>query len=121
MYLNKIIVFGRLVEDAKTRNGNNGAITNARIAFSPSRKPQQDVSQFINVTAFGKTAEILAKFGKKGEGFVFEGSLTQDTWKDKNTGEDRKAFGINVNSVIFPGRNNSEGNTRQSTPQDEPF
>jgi len=119
MFLNKIIVFGRLVDKPTTKETSKGSITNARIAFSPDRKPSQDTSQFISVTAFGKTGEILAKYGDKGDGFVFEGSLKQDVWKDKNSGEERRNFSINVNNVVFPGKGGNGKKQGGSTPNED--
>jgi single-strand DNA-binding protein len=126
MFLNKVIVFGRLVKKPETKQiGNDNSVTNARIAFSPSRKGGDD-SSFINVQAFGKTGELLQQYGDKGSAFIFDGHLIHDKWVDKTSGDKRSSYSITVTNLIFPGNGkrkeeNGSGNSALAEEESDIF
>jgi len=67
---------------------------------------------------WSKTAEIVAKYGKKGKPFVAIGELQQDEWQDKQTGQKRTKLKVNARAFEFVPRSGSGeengGRERQS-------
>jgi len=57
---------------------------------------------FIDVTVWGKQAEFVGKYFKKGAGIHLEGRLDFDTWEDKNGGGKRSKHRITAERVTFP-------------------
>jgi single-stranded DNA-binding protein len=94
MNVNKVTLAGRLTRDPETRYTNSGtAITDISIAVSRFYKNEagetRDETDFIDVTAFGRSAEIIQKHLHKGNPLFVEGRLKLDQWDDKQTGAKR--------------------------------
>lgn len=72
--MNKVYFLGNLTKDFEYRTSNNGSVAKGSIALNRGKnKDGQDLgADFINVTAFNKTAELLDKYGKKGRKFLLE-------------------------------------------------
>lgn len=70
--MNKVILCGRTTEEWKTRKyeDNKSFVTNS-LAISEGK----DKTEFVSVTAFGNTAEVLYKYVKKGDMVLIEGSI----------------------------------------------
>lgn len=70
--MNKVILCGRTCSEWNTRKYGEGKsfVTNT-LAISEGK----DKTEFVSVTAFGKTAEVLYKFVKKGDMVLVEGSI----------------------------------------------
>lgn len=70
--MNKVILAGRTCADWKTRKyGDNKSFVTNTLAIQESK----DKSEFVSITAFGKTAEVLYKYVKKGDLVLVEGSI----------------------------------------------
>lgn len=70
--MNKVILAGRTCAEWKTRKyGDNKSFVTNTLAIQESK----DKSEFVSITAFGKTAEVLYKYVKKGDMVVVEGSI----------------------------------------------
>lgn len=70
--MNKVILAGRTCAEWKTRKyGDNKSFVTNIIAIQEGK----DKTEFVSVTAFGKTAEILYKYVKKGDMVLLEGSI----------------------------------------------
>lgn len=70
--MNKVILAGRTCAEWKTRKyGDNKSFVTNTIAIQEAK----DKTEFVSVTAFGKTAEILYKYVKKGDMVLLEGSI----------------------------------------------
>lgn len=70
--MNKVILAGRTCAEWKTRKyGDNKSFVTNTLAIQESK----DKSEFVSITAFGKTAEVLYKFVKKGDMVLLEGSI----------------------------------------------
>lgn len=76
--MNKVILMGRLTRDPDVRYSNGGS-TIARFSVAVDRRfrreNEEQTADFIGCVAFGKTAEFLEKYGKKGTKFVVEGRI----------------------------------------------
>ena len=91
MNLNKVQIAGRLTRDPEVRFTTSGtAISDISLAVSRFWKNDKGESQeetdFIDVTAFGRSAEIIEKHLHKGSPIFVEGRLKLDQWDDKQTG-----------------------------------
>jgi single-strand DNA-binding protein len=64
---------------------------------------------FVDVDAFGRQAETIAQYLKKGNGILVEGRLRLDQWDDKQTGQKRSKLGVVVEGFQFVG--GSRGDT----------
>lgn len=88
--INHVIEFGRLTRDAELRYTNNGtAVMNFSIAVNDSMKKGDewvDIAYFFDCVIFGKRAESLAQYMKKGAKVAISGKLKQEHWdKDGQT------------------------------------
>jgi single-strand DNA-binding protein len=106
---NKIILIGRLTKDPENNFSKEGtSITKfdfaCDIGFGESKRPM-----FIGVTAFGKTADFVMTYFKKGGEILIEGSLDFQQWDDKETGKKRSKHAVIANQVSFIGSNKKEG------------
>ena len=87
--MNKVILMGRLTRDAEIRysQGENSTAI-ARFTLAVDRRFHRDneeqTADFISCVAFGKTAEFLEKFGKKGTKFVLEGRIQTGSYTNKD-------------------------------------
>lgn len=68
---------------------------------------------FVDVTAFGKQAEVIAQYLKKGNPLFLEGRLKLDQWDDKKTGEKRSKLAVVLESFQFLPR----GEKQQAAPR----
>lgn len=76
-----------------------GVATNHNYTTESGEKKQ--TVTFLNVTAWGRTAETICQYFKKGDPILFEGRLTQDSWIDKQTQEKKSAIKIVLESFSF--------------------
>ena len=85
--MNKVILMGRLTRDPEVRYGgaNNSAV--ARFSLAVDRRFKRDgdeqTADFINCVAFGKTAEFLEKYARKGTKLVVEGRIQTGSYTNK--------------------------------------
>lgn len=68
---------GRITNDLVMSQGNQGS-NYVRFSIAQNDKKNKEVSYFFNCTAFGKTAETIVKWAKKGGRIYVEGEITQD-------------------------------------------
>ncbi|OCG01076.1 single-stranded DNA-binding protein [Gilliamella sp. wkB112] len=119
--INKVILVGNLGQDPEVRYMPNGsAVANFSVATSESWKDKQtgenrDRTEWHRVVVFGKLAEIVGEYVKKGSQVYIEGQLQTRKWQDQS-GQDRYTTEVVVNPIggslqILGSRGgNSEGN-----------
>jgi single-strand DNA-binding protein len=104
---NKVILIGNLTRDPDLRfTGSGLAIAKLGLAVKRSWRDQASGEQkeevtFVDVDAFGKQAETLGKYMKKGRPIMIEGRLRLDTWEDKQTNQKRSKLGVVLESFQF--------------------
>ena len=86
--MNKVILMGRLTRDAEIRYSQGESSTAiARFSLAVDRRFRRDndeqTADFINCVAFGRTAEFLERFGRKGTKFVLEGRIQTGSYTNK--------------------------------------
>ena len=78
--MNKVELMGRLVADAEMKKSiKKEGSDYARFTLAVPRKNIKDKTDFINCVAFGKLAEVISKYCKKGQRIVACGSIQIDT------------------------------------------
>ncbi len=102
---NKVILVGNLTRDIELRYtpggtavGNTGIATNRR--FKGSDGQQKEEICFVDLTFFGRTAEIANQYLRKGSKVLIEGRLKFDTWEDQN-GAKRSKHSITVENMTM--------------------
>ena len=107
--VNKVILVGNLGKDPELRYAQSGtAVANATLATSERRKDREgewgDHTEWHRLVFFGKTAETLARFCKKGKQIFVEGSLQTRNWEDKDTGQKRYMTEVRVFNMVMLGK-----------------
>jgi single-strand DNA-binding protein len=92
--LNKVLLLGNVTRDPEVRYTPKGsAVCDLGIAVNrgyttDSGEKREEVT-FVDVTLWGRTAEVASEYLKKGRPVFIEGRLQMDTWDDKQTGQKR--------------------------------
>ena len=105
---NKVILVGNLTRDPELRYTPKGmAIAKLGLAVNRTWRTETGESKeevtFIDLDAFGRQAETLAQYMKKGSPLMIEGRLRLDQWDDKQTGQKRSKLGVVVEGFQFLG------------------
>lgn len=103
--LNVIAIMGRLVADPELRTTQQGTnVCTFRIACERSYAPkgQQRQVDFVDIVAWGKTAEFICKFFQRGSMIAIDGSLQTRNYQDKH-GNKRTAVEVVANNISFAG------------------
>jgi len=103
---NKVILLGNLTRDPELRYTPKGtAIVKLGMAINRTWKDDTGAAKeevtFVDVDAFGRQAEVLAQYLRKGRPLFVEGRLRLDTWDDKQTGQKRSKLGVVLESFQF--------------------
>lgn len=89
MFLNRVFILGNLTRDPDTRALPSGqpvanfSVATNRVFYDKNRQKQERV-EFHNVVAFGRTAEIVQQYLKKGSLVLIEGRLRTRRWQDSS-------------------------------------
>lgn len=118
---NKVIIVGNAVRDPELRYTPKGmAIAKIGLAVNrnwttESGEKKEEVT-FVDVDAFGKQAETLGQYIRKGRPLLIEGRLKMDTWDDKQSGQKRSKLGVIVESFQFLGGKGDGDASRAAIP-----
>lgn len=101
---NKVILLGNLTRDPEVRYTPKGsAVADLGIAvnrqYTLENGEKREEVTFVDVTFWGRTAEVAGEYLKKGRPVFIEGRLQLDTWDDKQSGQKRsrlKVIGENM-------------------------
>ena len=99
MYYNKAILAGFLVRDPELRYVPSGTAIGTFALAVQDRYGEKKETCFIDVTTFGKLAENVCKFTKKGSNVLVEGRLQLQTWE--RHGRKRQKHQVVAMSVVF--------------------
>jgi single-strand DNA-binding protein len=121
--VNKVILLGNVGKDPEIRSTAGGTmVANLTLATSDRQKdPQgnwQDRTEWHNLVAFTRTAEIIRDYVKKGTKLYVEGKIQTRSWDDKESGQKRYRTEIIVNDLsLLSGRDegSSGGYSRGSS------
>jgi len=112
---NKVILAGNLTRDPELRYTPKGTAV-AKLGVAVNRSWTSETGErreevtFVDVDAFGKQAEVITQYLRKGRVILVEGRLKLDTWDDKQTGQKKSRLGVVLESFSFlDGGNRAEG------------
>jgi single-strand DNA-binding protein len=103
---NKVILAGNLTRDPELRYTPKGTAI-ARIGLAVNRTWKTEAGEmkeevtFVDVDAFGRQAEVIGQYMKKGRPFLVEGRLKLDQWEDKNTHQKQSKLKVVLEGFSF--------------------
>jgi single-strand DNA-binding protein len=111
---NKVILAGNLTRDPELRYTPKGvAIAKIGLAINRSWKSEsgetREETTFVDVDAFGRQAETIGQYFKKGRPILIEGRLKYDQWDDKQTGQKRSKLGVVLEGFQFMDSGRGDG------------
>src|SRR6202000_2185908 len=123
---NKVILMGNLTRDPELRYTPKGTAI-AKIGLAVNRvwtneagEKKEEVT-FVDVDVFGRTAENIGQYMRKGRPILIEGRLKLDQWDDKQTGQKKSKLGVVAETVQFLGSSQGgEGGGGGGTPAPRP-
>ena len=126
--VNKVILLGNVGKDVEIRSTPSGVmVASLTLATSDRQKDAQgnwqDKTEWHNLKAFNRTAEIIRDYVKKGTKLYVEGKLTTNSWDDKESGQKRYRTEILINELcLLSGREDSGsgGYSRSASTSQEP-
>ncbi|CAN5452863.1 single-stranded DNA-binding protein [soil metagenome] len=105
--LNKVMLIGNLTRDPELRYTPKGsAVTDVGIAVNRTYRVEEETREettFVDVTFWGRKAEVINQYLKKGRPIFVEGRLQLDTWDDKATGQKRSKLRVVGENFEFLG------------------
>lgn len=103
---NRVMLAGNLTRDPQVRFfANERAVADFGLAINRKYKTNdgqmKEETTFVDVEAWGRTAELVGQYLTKGRGCFIEGRLKLDSWDDKESGQKRSKLKIVADSVQF--------------------
>jgi single-strand DNA-binding protein len=121
---NQVTLMGNLTRDVELRFTPKGTAV-AKLTLAVNRKwrtdggEQKEECAFVDLTAFGKSAETLGQYVKKGDPLFAVGRLNLETWDDKQTGQKRSKLAVVLETFqLLSGRR--DGATTAASPRTPP-
>ncbi len=117
---NSITLMGNITRDIELRSMPSGSavcdigLATNRKFYNKSTESQQEEVCFIDCTAFGKTAETIHKYLRKGSQILIQGRLTLDTWQYKDTGANRSKHKVIIETMTMLGGKSEVGSQADS-------
>src|SRR5438876_4406039 len=105
---NKVILLGNLTRDPEVRYTPKGtAVAELGMAvnrvYTAENGEKCEETTFVDVTLWGRTAEVAGEYLKKGRPVFIEGRLQLDSWEDKQSGQKRsklKVIGVTMQLIV---------------------
>src|SRR5690554_5737547 len=117
--LNRCEFIGRLGRDPESRFSPDGMqIVSFSIAVGRKYKDKEE-TEWVNIVAFGKLAEICAEYLSKGKQIYVAGRMNTQKYQDKETGQDRYSTRIIADQMQMLGGRDDDGGHHQA-PQRQP-
>ena len=110
MAFNLVILTGRLTKEPELKYSASG-MAYCKFTLAVNRMKKDDPADFIFCSAFGKTAELIAEYVKKGNNLGVQGRLQQDTYE--KDGEKISKTGVTVDKIEFLENNKTESTTSE--------
>ena len=124
MYLNKAIIIGNLTRDPELKSLPSGvkvctfSLATNRV-WKDKNGVRQESADYHNIVVFGRQAETVAQYMKKGSSLLVEGRIQTRSWEDNSTGEKKYRTEVVADRTQFGPKGNSAGGTTKSS-GDEP-
>ena len=119
---NKVIIIGNLARDTELRQTQSGtSVMNGAVAinekYTATNGEKRENAIFVDVCAFGRSAENIAKYFHKGDPIFIEGRLRQEQWTDKQSGQTRSKLSVYVERFEFLRTKTADGQQFGKTEQ----
>ena len=121
---NKVILLGNLTRDPETRVTASG-VTICKLGLATSRVyvtkdgERREDTTFVDIDAFGKQAEVITKYMRKGRPLMVEGRLKLDQWESPE-GQKRSKLGVVLENFQFVGGRDEEDSSTSNYEQNSP-
>jgi len=104
--LNKVLLIGNLTRDPEVRYTPKGtAVADIGLAinriWNNEQNQRQEETTFVDITLWGRQAELAQQYLTKGRGVFIEGRLQMDTWEDKQSGQKRSKLKVVAENLQF--------------------
>ena len=114
--MNNVNLIGRFTQELTLKYSKEGkAMLKSSVAVSRTK----EITDFINIVAFGKTAELIAEYHKKGDLIALNGSLWTGSYEKE--GQKVYTFEVCVNQITFVKSAKSESTGENNSDPDFPF
>lgn len=112
--LNKVQLMGNITRDPEVRYTPKGtAVTDISLAinrnFTGDDGERREETTFVDITFWGRQAEVIGEYMKKGRPLYVEGRLQLDTWEDKASGQQRSRLKVVGENFQFLGSREDGG------------
>ncbi len=117
--VNKVILLGNVGKDPEIRS-TQGGMTIASFSFATADRQKDSSGQYVdktewhNLVAFQRTAEVVRDYVKKGSQLMIEGKIQTRSWDDKESGQKKFRTEILINDLTLlgggQGKENGNGN-----------
>lgn len=98
--MNQFVFFGRLVRDPELRTSGAGKVYALFSLALDRRSSTGEATDFFDCVCFGRTAEALAQYKRKGDQIIASGECRQDRWQDEH-GQSKSKVKFLATSVTF--------------------
>jgi single-strand DNA-binding protein len=110
MGINSVTLVGRAGRDPEVKYFESGTVV-ANLTMAVNRRNRNDEPDWFNLEIWGKQAQVAADYVKKGSLIGITGSFKLDSWKDRNTGEDRSKPVVRVDRLELLGSKRDSENS----------
>jgi single-strand DNA-binding protein len=123
--LNKVMLIGNLTRDPELRHTPSGKVVSElglaiNRTWSNDQGQKQEETTFVDVSVWGRQAEVIQQYVTKGSPIYIEGRLQLDSWDDKTTGQKRSKLRVLCENFQFLGSKGGNpaggSNERSSAP-----
>ena len=114
--MNKVVLIGRLTKDPELRFAAGSGTAVCRFTVAINRQFKKDETDFINCVAFGKTAETISQYLRKGRQIAVTGSIRTESY-DAKDGTKRYTTDVAVDSFEFIGSKDSGSSDSENSTQ----
>ena len=117
---NKVILMGNLTRDPQVRYTPSGtAVTDLglavnRVWYDKQSNSKNEETTFVDVTVWGRQAEIAGEYLAKGRSVLIEGRLQLDQWDDRESGQKRSKLKVVCENMTMVGGRSDGGGQRGS-------
>jgi single-strand DNA-binding protein len=113
---NKVMLMGNLTRDPEVRYTPKGtAVAEIGLAvnriYSGENNEKREETTFVDVTLWGRTAEVAGEYLKKGRPVFIEGRLQLDSWEDKQSGQKRSKLRVVAEGMQLIGSRGGSGSS----------
>ena len=122
---NKVMLMGNVTRDIELRYTPKGtAVADIGLAVNRVRTGENgeriEETTFVDVTLWGRTAEVAHQYSGKGKPLFVEGRLHMDSWEDKATGQKRNKLKVVAENIQLMGSAQGGGQQQNPSADDAP-